>query len=270
MDQSQIKMTPELEKAILEAVSVSEISKLMRDAAIEQHLVQPDSGDPFFLNPAAPGTADRAKKEVRIVNLNNKKYYLEAESGNAASLDRQEAALFRKIFAEAPANNQRRDANGKFVSDADVEAARAAEARAIEAAEETVAERLEREMVEKSLRRQGIDPEALREYSEVRNAEQFKDTWEAASEIFRNSALGSSWPGGSVNQQRIGEVIAELGLTEQPTAETLSKAYQVMRERGLVAVNEELQQEKNINSANSYEDLKRAIGYRGDSNLFGH
>ena len=267
-DSSAIKMTPELEKAILEAVSVTEISKLMRDAAIEQRLVQP-SDDPFFLKSVAPGTADRAKKEVRIVNLNNKKYYLEAESGNTASLDRQEADLYKKIFAEAPAaSNQRRDASGKFVSEAD--AGDDSEAQAIAAAEETIQEKFEREMVEKALQRQGIDPEALREFSAAKSTERFAETWESASEAFRNSALGSSWPGGKVNQQRIGEVIAELGLTEQPTAETLSKAYQVMRERGLVAENEELQQEKNIKSANSYEDLKRAVNYRGDSNLFGH
>ena len=127
-DNSQIKMTPELEKAILEAVSVTEISKLMRDAAIEQHLVQPDSGDPFFLKSVPAGSPARATKETRIVNINGKKFYVSADAGDVASLDRQEADLYRKIFAEASsATNQRRDANGKFVSDADAEAARAAE-----------------------------------------------------------------------------------------------------------------------------------------------
>lgn len=267
-DQSQIKMTPELEKAILEAVSVSEISKLMRDAAIEQHLVQPDSGDPFFLNPAAPGSAQRATKEVRVVSVNGKKYYL--ESSDIASLDRQETELYKKIFAEAPAaSNQRRDANGKFVSDADAEAARAAEAQALAAAEETVQEKFEREMIEKALLRQGIDPAALREYSEAQEVKAFAETWESASEKFRNSALRASWPGGKLNQKRIGESVEILGLTDQPTAETLAKAYEYMKQKGLVAPNEEFEREKQINSAIDYESLKHAVGYH-DSNLFGH
>jgi hypothetical protein len=269
-DQSQIKMTPELEKAILEATSVSAISSLMRDAAIEQHLVQ-ESDDPFFLKSVAPGTAERAKKEVRIVNLNNKKYYIEAESGDTASLDRQEADLFRKIFAEAPAaSNQRRDANGKFVSDADAEAARQAEAQAAAAAEETVQEKFEREMVEKALARQGISIDTLREIEADKQAKADAATWESAAEEFRTSRLGADWPGGEKNKQTMGAVIAELGLTDKPSVDTLTKAYLWMKQNNQVAPNEEFEREKSIASATDYESIKRYVGYRGDSGMFGH
>ena len=46
-----------------------------------------------------------------------------------------------------------------------------------------------------------------------------------------------------------------------------------MKENGLMAANEELEREKKISEANSYEDIKRSVGYRGDgfsgSGIFG-
>ena len=270
-DQSQIKMTPELEKAILEATSVSAISSLMRDAAIEQHLVQPDSGDPFFLKSVPAGSPARATKETRVVNVNGKKFYVSADAGDVASLDRQEADLYRKIFAEAsPATNQRRDANGKFISDADAEAARAAEAQVIVDAEETIAERLEREMVEKALARQGVSIETLQEIEADKQAKADAATWESAAEEFRTSRLGADWPGGEKNKQTMGAVIAELGLTDKPSVDTLTKAYLWMKQNNQVAPNEEFEREKSIASATDYESIKRYVGYRGDSGIFGH
>ena len=101
---------------------------------------------PSFLKSVPAGSPARATKETRVVNVNGKKFYVSADAGDVASLDRQEAAIFRQIFAEASsATNQRRDASGKFVSEADAEAVRAAEAQVIVDAEETIAERLERE-----------------------------------------------------------------------------------------------------------------------------
>ena len=89
--------------------------------------------------------------------------------------------------------------------------------------------------VAEALRHAGIDPDALREVSN----EMYQTKWKNATEDF---LAGSDWPGGQANMKRLGETILEMGMTDNPSAETLTAAYKTMRDKNLVAPNEETKQ----------------------------
>ena len=264
-ENSAWRLTPQQEAEVAKMNSVSEIQMAMERFAREQGLY---GGDPMdatlrreLPRPNVPANTPTAK----VININGIKHFIQGATED--ELVKNELAVMREIFGSAPAatQQQQRDENGRFVQQPVQEVE--------ETVAESVAERLEREMVEKALQRQGIDPEALREYSEAKSTERFAETWEAAAEEFRNSPEGSRWEGGKKNQAVLGQCLAQLNLTDQPSAQSLAKAYQYMKANNLVAPNEEFEQERNIKQATSYEDIKRSVGYQGDgfsgSGIFG-
>ena len=244
--------------------SVSEIQMAMERFAREQGLY---GGDPMdatlrreLPRPNVPANTPTAK----VININGIKHFIQGATED--ELVKNELAVMREIFGSAPAaeTQQQRDDRGRFVQQPVQEVE--------ETVAESVAERLEREMVEKALARQGVSIDTLREIEAEKQSKADVATWESAATEFRNG-VGSSWIGGRTNQTTMGKVIQILGLTDQPSVETLQKAYEYMKANGLMAANEELEQENQIKQATSFDDIKRSVGYQSDgfsgSGIFG-
>jgi hypothetical protein len=62
--------------------------------------------------------------------------------------------------------------------------------------------------------------------------DQLNEAWQAAAETFRNSAEGADWPGGIRNRQILSDKLAAMGLADEPSAASLSKAYAALKAAG--------------------------------------
>src|ERR1700722_233408 len=219
---SAIKLTAQQEAEVAQMNSVSEIQEAMRRFALEQRLVEPDPFDHSILHEVERPNIPTNTPHVRVLEVNGKKITLQADSEDA--LTKLELAKMREIFGAQPAavqEEQPRDESGRFAVRTDDPAAAALAPSVIAA-----------------LQAAGIDPQALMDVSDARrNAQTIEKGWAAATEEFRNSAEGSTWVGGVANRNILGEYLVELGLSNSPSAENLSKAYEYMKERGLVVPN---------------------------------
>jgi hypothetical protein len=73
----------------------------------------------------------------------------------------------------------------------------------------------------------GIEPDPARR-EQVQNDAEVK-SWAAAAEAFRLGPTGADWPGGEEMQERLGHMIETLGLTEQPSVESIYKCWLAMK-----------------------------------------
>jgi hypothetical protein len=98
--------------------------------------------------------------------------------------------------------------------------------------------------------RLNLDPEAVRSAN-------FQKSWASAAEEFLNSEAGKDWPGGEANKEILGQILHENGLDNQPSAETLARAYQHAKEHGLLVANPELvkREKERFESATSAEEI---------------
>jgi hypothetical protein len=85
------------------------------------------------------------------------------------------------------------------------------------------------------LQRQGVPLDALKAAVDTNHDTQYKTSWEQATEQFKSSAAGSSWPGGDQNKNMIGLLIAQMGLLDAPDkVSALSQAYEQMKTTGMI------------------------------------
>ena len=263
-ESSAIKMTPDLEQAVSEAPSASAISAILRQAAIDQHLVAPDN-DPYILNEVAPGTHPRAYAKVLVIN--GVKHTIEAETEEG--LVKAELEEMKKIFNDsASANDQqapRRDlATGQFVSKT---AKEQQEAEIVRRAELDSAYRTGQITLADYVKQSGIVDEVIAErqqYAQQENAEleTYGQTWQEASAEFLQK---SDWPGTEENVRRLQNAIVELGLVDKPSVESLRAAYQHLIDTDNLAENPELTLQQKITEATSPEQLRAILGYHGES-----
>jgi hypothetical protein len=103
----------------------------------------------------------------------------------------------------------------------------------------------------------------LRDYTATKQAEAVQQSWVSATETFRNSIAGSDWPGGTRNRQKLGECLLQLGLSENPSAESLAKGFEYMKKNHMLVDNEEIAQRDAVLKAQTPAELRAAVGYRG-------
>ena len=245
-DQSRIRTDSSIEEQIAAAPTAAEIQRILREAAVNQGIVKRDIYDPNVLLEVPPGDAARAQGRVaRTVTVNGQKYILEGNSER--ELAQGETDLYRQTFQPDAATVQARDEAGRFVE---------------VPAERSPADRVAADLVEQSLRDQGIDPDALREFSK----EKIVTGWSDAVEEFK-STVGAWWVGGQVNVLKMTDVLLQMGCADNPNVENLRRAAEYLRDNNLLAENPEAQMIDAIRDTNDPYALRTLLqGHSGIDN----
>ena len=114
-NESPIKMTPALEEKVRNATSAQEVTAIMQDAMIEQHLAQRDPWANEVLIPVEPGTAPR--QLGRTITVNGVKHIITSDAKDGElGLERAITDFFRQLQQE-DANGTRTDSGGTIKVD---------------------------------------------------------------------------------------------------------------------------------------------------------
>jgi hypothetical protein len=259
---SAIKVAPgsELERAVSAAKSVSEKQQILFQAAQDQHLIERDGFDSegrnhFAFHPVEPGTLAAAKGYATTVTIDGVKHVLEA--GTEQELLAKETALYRAALQLAATTQAEIEAEAARV--ADLERPRNERGQfithdpAITALAPTVAAALEA---------QGIDVAALQEFTAAKQGERLQTSWAEATETFRTNH--PDWIGGEANQALFARLLNEGNLIDAADkSAALEAVYNYAVENNLLVENPELTARDAIGKAQTYDELKAAIGYRG-------
>ena len=264
---SAIKMTPALEKAVASAGSVSEIQNLMHQAALDQGLVAPDKmdrdGQDWYSYHAVEQPVPQGVAKTLV--LNGVKHVLEGTDD--ADLQQKELELMRSIVGSTTTDPQR-DSAGRFVSAADRAALAAVEAQRV--AEEERVKQFEVDPVAASLapsvvaalRAAGIDPDALKEFTQTKQNQTFEKSWETAGEEFQKA--NPAWPGGTENFNLIAKLISDNNL-ENSTDKVgaLTAAYKHAIEHNLLVEPAEVVEARELSEAQTPDELTNLLRRKG-------
>jgi hypothetical protein len=250
---SAIKVTKSIEEEIASASSVSQIQEILHRAAVGQKLIEPDGFDPegknwYGFHAVEPGTVAAAKGFATAVTIDGKKHILEA--GTEEELRAKETELYRAALA-APAattetEEQPRNERGQFITHNPEAVALAP----------TVAAALEA---------QGISVDDLREFSANKQNEAFQQSWAEAAETFR--ANHPDWIGGEANQALFARLLGENPelMDAEDKSAALEAVYYYAVENKMLVANPELTARDAIQKAQTFDELKAAVGYRDPS-----
>src|SRR6266699_435230 len=228
---SPINVTPDMQKA-LETANAEQIKEMMKQAAVDQRLVVRE-WDSSILTPVTQGTAPQ--KVGKVVVLNGVKHTLEAATEQ--ELLAKENALYRAQLQPATTTTSRQTEQ-PLVNQADADQ-KAALSLEFQMGRLTVDEYLQQSgAIDSYLADQGIDMDSLREVAASQQTERTIQSWAEATEEFKNSSAGSSWPGGEANRAKLGEILVEMDATDHPNAENIARAYRYMQENDLLVQNE--------------------------------
>jgi len=274
-EQSAIKVTKSLEEQIVAANSQSEISALLRAAAVAQGAAHVDAFNPDILYETGRTLPTRVAKVVRI---NGVAHPLEADSPE--ELSAKEAALFRELFGgdqqqqvQQQQVEQPRDEQGRFISQEQLDAAEQQEL-------------VRRSELEQQWRRGEIDSTtyltksgAISDFLAARGIDvdaasnqAFENQWADATEEFK--ARHPEWDrfAGEEAKSLLGQLIIENDLVEQPSVETLERCYQFAVANGMLKPTAEGQAVERIETATSASEIHDALNaFRpgGSSGFFG-
>jgi hypothetical protein len=92
------------------------------------------------------------------------------------------------------------------------------------------------------LESQGISIDTLRANAQKHEADTFQQSWAQATDAFLQGP-GAMWPGGNRNLAQIQTAIAALGLQDQPSVESLVKAYDYLKTHNTLFERETTQKE---------------------------
>ncbi len=245
-EDSRIRVNASIEEQIAAAPTAAEIQRILREAAVNQGAVRPDLYDPNVLLEVPAGDAARVHGFAKSVVINGKKYVLEGATEH--ELVQAETNLYRSIFQPEAVTVQERDAaKGRFVE--------VPEAR-------SPADRVAADLVEQSLREQGIDPDALRDFTN----QKILTGWSDAVEEFK-STVGAWWVGGQENVLKMTDVLMQMGCADNPNVENLRRAAEYLRDNNLLAENPEAQMIDTIRDTNDPYELRTLLqGHRGIDN----
>jgi hypothetical protein len=265
-DNSAVKVPAgsELARAISQAASVSEIQNLLHAAAVSQHLIYKDpldltGQDYFSYHAVAAGSPAAARGFAKTISVDGQKIIL--ESPTEEGLVQEELKVMRALFDKPADTEQTRDSNGRFVAQPSLEEieAEAARVATIDPAAAALSS-----TVTAALEAAGISVNDLREFSQNKQGEVFQQSWEQATTEFRNSPEAADWVGGEKNFQILSDLIASTpAWLSQPSASTISAAWTYMKETNRVVDNPELTTRDAIQKAQTFDELKNAVGYRG-------
>jgi hypothetical protein len=270
-NESAIRTDATLEQQIAGA-DFETIKEILHNAAVQQNLVTRDIYDQSVLLPTEHAAASSPQKYSQVVTIDGVKTVL--ESPTYEGLQQQVEALYRQVFSQPATQQQQRqtparDTQGRFTAEqgrADENLAERVELElAFKRGDINAAEYLERSgAISQYLQNQGISVQALKAATEEREGAQFEKSWEQATREFVESAAGRDWVGGEEAKNLLGSIIVdELGAVDQPSAQTLARAWQIMKERQIVPENPETA----IGEATSHEQIRELA--RRASGIFG-
>jgi hypothetical protein len=264
------EMSPELVEALKNANSVAEMQEINRAWLVSQG-AERDKFSPdklIFDNFKAPGAAANGTFSREIVIRGVSKVVV---SDSELGLERAVGKALQEAVA-ADAGTQPRGTDGKFTSRRELGVAEKTELdlrfrRGELSAPEYLKASGELEAAFDTYAKEklGLDPETS-----------MHKNWASATDAFLQSEAGKDWPGGTANQEIAARLLAENNLTDQPSAETLARVYEHMKEHNLVQPNPELvkREEDRFKSATSVEEInslaRAALGMPPrNSNLWG-
>ena len=257
---SSIKVDQNLESRIAAATSQAEVQALLHEAAIAQHLVEPDRFDPNLLLPVERPTPQGYAKRVVV---NGKTHIIEAETEQ--SLLAAENALFRSLFEpnansnsnqeqhqEEPPAPARDPATGRFVAKPDAVAMEALNI-AFQSGAITAAQYLEKTgAIDQYLESHGVDMATLQQVSQEREGQAYEQSWADATKEFLNG-VGSDWPGGQENMQALGQLLIDNPeLAEGDKVEALTACFEHMKQNNMLVESIE----SKISSVRSPQELR--------------
>jgi hypothetical protein len=265
-----------LEKSIQDCQSVSEIQNVLHAEAARLRLIERDPldrstgetiGDYFSHHVVAPGTVPR--RFATAVTIDGIKHIL--ETGTEEELRAKETELYRAALAAPAATTQQtdtaRDARGRFVAQPTAEEAAATDAEQARLAQLEVSFRLgqitaadyikQSGAVDSYLSENGVSVEALQKVSDV----VYTDRWAAAAAEF--IVDHPDWQGGAGNQKVISDIVVEQKWEDEDPRAAIEKAYQIALQEGRLVANPELTQRDEIGKAQTFDEIKQAVGYHG-------
>jgi hypothetical protein len=264
----------DLEKAIANASSVSEIQSLLHEAARAQKLIEPDPFDTdgknwFGYRPVEHPAVANAP-HVKVLRINGVAHTIQADTEEA--LVAAELAKMRELFGGQPTPEQqtRRDSQGRFVAQP-TQAELEAEVARVAAIDPAAAP--ETEIVRKALEAQGIDINALKEFSVTKQNERFTQSWTDAAVAFGKSH--PDWVGGEENKNILAQILTENKLTEaEDKAAALEAAYNFAVENKMLVEPADQVEARQIAEAQTPDQLAEVLRRRGHlaplgSNLWG-
>jgi hypothetical protein len=247
----EVAMTDELAAAIQAAISTADVKSLLVAEAEKQLATktQLDSDQAAATQAAADKiAADQAEADAvakanqifsRTEIIGGREFHFEAST--EGELDRQVLNAFKVAY-----NVQQPETRAEVVDPN--AAAQAAEAetlakveleRKFKLGEISAADYIQQSgAVNEYLSKQGISIDSLKAVVENNRVAATQQSWAEASEIFRNSPAGESWPGGEKNRALLGDKLAALGLVDaEDKVAALSQAYAAMKQTGAYFVN---------------------------------
>jgi hypothetical protein len=248
--------SPEQLAAFANAISVSEMQSLKREFDLASGRFRTDN-DPLILIPVE---TPQPTREARTVSVNGQKYTVEAPVGDTAALDRAETELFRKILAQPAAQirqqEQTRDTQGRFISQAELDA-EAARVAAIDPADAATAE-----LVRRTLAQQGVDMDALRELSAQRQGQALEQSWTDAAISFGKSH--ADWVGGEYNKNTLAQIISDNGWVEaEDKGRALEDAYVFAIEHHMLVEPEDQVEARELAAAQTPAELQELLRAKG-------
>ena len=247
---SPLKVSDALQDRINRATSNSELLDLLHQAQIDQgHLIADpadrDGKDYFSMHAVGPVVPKSVAKTLVIDGVKHI-----VEGANEAELAANELTLMRKLFAVQPVDEQPRNTRGQFVRAEDA------------VVDDTPLSSVEADLVERALRAKGVDMEALREFTNAKASEQRTQSWKSAGEQFREST--PAWMGGDENRDILANIISsnpEL-IDAEDKVGAMRAAFQHGIENNLFVENPETTKLNNIGAAQTYDEIKAAVGYK--------
>lgn len=221
---SPIKLTPEQEAEVMQLTSVEQISQYMRDAALEQGLVNQLEG-------AHPGVLVDVPTSQRPPQV-SAKIGDETFTGTAEQVQKAVSDFLTTKNAErvaAPNEPARDPQTGRYTNDQgrhdETEATHVAAAAELELrwkrGEITGAEYLEKSgAMDQYLAARGIDVAAHQ--AQLQDGQKYEQSWADAAKAW----LGQhpDWEGGEVRKAEVAKRIQALGLDDSPSVDSINRA----------------------------------------------
>jgi hypothetical protein len=242
----EVTMTPELAEAIKNAVSIDSVKALMVAEAEKQLEVktQLDADQAAAAQAAADKTAaDQAAAEAaakanqvftRTETIGGKDISFSAST--EAELDRQVLSAFKTAYAiqQTPAPVEPVVDQAAVAAAAEAEVLAKAELeRKFRLGEISAAEYIQQSgAVNEYLTKQGLSVDTLKDVVEKNKQDAEIQSWEAASEVFKNTS-GADWPGGVKNRTLLGDKMAAMGLFDaKDKVAAMAQAWEAMKSTG--------------------------------------
>jgi hypothetical protein len=260
---SPLKITPEMEKALAEAIHPSDITRILHDGLKDQGLVDADPFDPSVLHVregAAPPAASAATRYGAKITINGRVHI--AEGATQEEADAKIAEIIRT--ATHPTT---RDDQGRFTADqgkADEAAAAAIVAKAdlelkFKRGEiDTATYLAESGAVSEFFAKKGISLSDVEAAAQTAAGERISQSWAEATTEFLNGA-GSDWPGGEENKRQMSKILKEMGAEDYPNVENLRRAWVHMKDNNMVTANPELERDQALLAARTPEEIYDAL-----------